>query len=126
MTASARHRYSSQLSELQRLNSLEQYSRLRIETVVVEETMAGGEGKDDLCWTVTCNEMTVGFLGLDSTQDLKEIHQYDTMREFGLVVDAADFTTALRDGNEWGSLVQDHAQRCVDVDLVHEGFRVPL
>ena len=60
--------------------------------------MVGGEGRGDSRWT--CNEIAVGFLGLDGAQDSEEIHQHGTMREFGLVAEAVDFTTIPRDSGE--------------------------
>jgi len=68
-----------------------------------------------------CNEMMAGLLGLDSAENLEEIHQHDTMCKFQLIVEAINFMTILRNGCEGQYIVQIHAKCCV-----HQGTEEAL
>jgi hypothetical protein len=52
------------------------------------------------------DEVVAGFLHLDGTKKVKEIHKYDAMGEFRLVINTIDLTTILWDGSECKDIIE--------------------
>jgi hypothetical protein len=105
--------------------SLERDLRLRVETVVTEETVVGREGKDDL--SGASGELEGSLLRLDGTEETEDVGEHDTVSELGAVVETVDLATVLGKGGEGEDVVEVHSETLVFVvDVVDKGFDVLL
>ena len=106
-----------------REQGLESHFTLRVQTIVSEKTVVGGQGEDDLGGTGI--KSAIEFLLFDSAQETVEVGQHDAVGEFGARINGVDFATIFGDGGKGDNVIQVPAETgfCV-VDVVDQRFHI--
>ncbi len=98
---------------------------LRVQTVVAESTVVGGEGQDHLGRARL--KSAAGLLSLDTAQQADQVGQHDAVSQLGLGVDAIDLAAVLGDGSEGDDDIEIPAETSLGVvDVFDQSIDVLL